>query len=95
MAELPGWDRDRLRTAAPADVAAARLQVYVRQWRPLLLRDLKGEIEDLLFAVRKPTPRQVEDHERRRRNVVLEDLKELVKLQSALRDRLGLEPLDA
>lgn len=36
MAELPGWDRDRLRTADPADVMAARWIVYGRSWAEFL-----------------------------------------------------------
>jgi len=34
MAELPGWDRDRLATAPGADVEAARWLVYARELRP-------------------------------------------------------------
>lgn len=92
MAELPGWDRDRLRTAAPTDVQVARLITYVRHWRWLLTRDLGAELEDLHFANRKASAREVESRERKLRNVRIEELKELARVQAGVRERLGLEP---
>lgn len=92
MAELPGWDRDRLRTASDGDVAAARWQVYVRQFKSFLSRDLKREIDDLRVADSGDHKLQ-ERHEHKRRLEAIEELKAAATLQAALRTRLGLEAL--
>lgn len=93
MAELPGWTRDRLRTASPADVAAARLIVYVRRFDTFLGRDFRSEIAELEAAGLKD-PKQIERHERARRGRLREALTQAWKLQAAVRARLGLEPRD-
>lgn len=90
MAELPGWDRDRLRTASDSDVAAARWLVYVRQFKALLSRDIAAEIEDIRAADSGDHKAQ-ERHEHVRRLQAIEALKEAATLQAALRTRLGLE----
>lgn len=87
MAELPGWDRARLRRAAPADVAAARLLVFAREAKPVLVRDFKAELEDL----QERSPRDQERYERRRRARGREELVAAMKLQDALRRMLLLE----
>lgn len=97
MAELRGWDRERLQTAPDADVAAARWIVYARSWQRLLRRDITGEIDDLTFANASSSadPKAVERRERQRRLRAIEGLKDLASLQSAIRVRLGLDPTDA
>ena len=93
MAELPGWTRDRLAAARPADVAAARLIVYVRRFDSLLTRDFRSELAEVEAAGLKD-PKQVERHERARRGRLREALTQAWKLQAAIRERLGMQPLD-
>lgn len=93
MAFLPGWDRDRLRTAAPADVAAARLIVYVTNLRDLLTRDFKGEIDDL-NAANLTDPKAYERYARARRNEMISALKRLTRSQATVREQLGLGGID-
>lgn len=50
MAELPGWDRTRLGTAAEADVAAARWQIYARVVAPEVTVDYEAKIHDAEVA---------------------------------------------
>jgi len=47
MAELPGWDRSRLGTAATADVEAARVLVYARVLEPVLSIPVDVQLEVL------------------------------------------------
>lgn len=94
MAELPGWDRDRLRTASDSDVAAARLLVYVRQFKSFLTRDLAREIEDLRVADQAgKNPKQAEAHDHKRRLEAIEDLKAAARLQAEIRTQLLLDPV--
>lgn len=58
MAELPGWDRDRLALAPERDVEAARLFVYARERAPEVRRDIKGDIERIQRMGRAPNKAQ-------------------------------------
>lgn len=92
MAELRGWDRDRFRTAPPADVAAARVIAYARRWVPLLQRDIPSELEDLRIADQaEKNPRAAAAHEHKRRLMAMEDLKVMARMQAEIREALGLE----
>jgi hypothetical protein len=66
MAELPGWDRARLATAAPADVTAARWLVYARVMAPGIAFDFPGAIHSLELAGMKPQQRERADASDRR-----------------------------
>lgn len=92
MLELPGWDRDRLRTAAPADVAAARLKVFVEKLDGLLTRDIPGEIDDLRIADSKDA-KAVERYAHMQRLRGIEALKELARDQARVREALGMDPV--
>ncbi len=92
MAELPGWDRHRLRTADPVDVEAARLIAFTRSVRPLLERDIDHEITQLMRADMKPEARErLEKTDRARAR---EGLRQLAKDQASLRRFLLLDETD-
>jgi hypothetical protein len=90
MAELPGWDRDRLRTAEPADVEAARTIAYGRAWRPFLAIDFEAQIYELETAGEKVNPVQVRSRRRERAAV----LRRQQKIQAEMRKLLELDVVD-
>lgn len=87
MAELPGWDRGRLATAAPADVEAARWLVYARARAPEIRRDLAGDIEALELGGRELTALQ----QRQLRGRAIEELRAAQRAQAELRVVLELD----
>lgn len=94
MALLPGWNRDRLQIADPADVEAARLLVFTEGVRPLLERDIEGALEQLVRADMQPKER--ERREKAERGRARELLQGELKRQQELRAFLELdEPDDA
>jgi hypothetical protein len=90
MAELPGWDRERLATARPADVAAARVIVYARRVQPLLAVDVPSRIRDI-ERMDRPASRATARAERARD---VERLRELERTQVELRKVLDLDAED-
>ena len=93
MAELPGWTRQRLATADPRDVAAARLMVYARQFRDVLTKDFRQEIADVDESAIE-NPEAIKRRDRARRARLKEALTQAWRLQAQVRKRLGMEPLD-
>ncbi len=87
MAELPGWNRDRLATAPPRDVEAARLLVYARARGPEIRRDIKGDIERIERMGNTPNKAQ----EAMDRMHAIRDLTEAQRHQADLRRLLGLD----
>jgi hypothetical protein len=92
MAELPGWDRARLASADPADVAAARWIVFGRAVRPLLERNVEAELDDLAFADMSPNAR--EQASRQRRRDARTGLRKVKTQQDGLRALLELDAPD-
>lgn len=92
MAELPGWDRRRLSTADPADVAAARWIAFGRAVRPLIERDIEGELDQLALADMTPAAQVQAYRERRRR--ARTGLRKVKTQQDGLRELLELDVPD-
>lgn len=90
MAELPGWDRDRLAVAPPRDVEAARLLVYARARAPEIRRDLAGDITRL-ERIDHPISKVTERAERSR---AVEELRAAQRVQADLRALLELDDED-
>lgn len=92
MALLPGWDRARLLTADPADVAAARWIVFAQALRPIVERDIEGAIEQLARADMEPRAR--ERQERHARARARESLAGARRHQAEMRALLELDDVD-
>lgn len=92
MNELHGWDRTKLMTAAPSDVEAARLSVYVKARRPEIEFDYEGRIAEIQRAEMQPKSRERE--EKRLRGVAVEKLRAGQRSQAALRELLELDAED-
>lgn len=92
MAELPGWDRDRLAIAEPADVAAARLVVFARRAKPILVEDYDLRLREL--ALTDMTGSRRERAERSLRAEARQRLEQARTLQADLRRRLELDAPD-
>lgn len=92
MAELPGWDRARLATADPGDVAAARWQVYARVMAPQATHDYAAAIRDAEIAgmSAKARDRELE----RDRKVLVETLRGEQRQQPGWREQLLLDAVD-
>lgn len=93
MAELPGWDRDRLALASPRDVAAARLIVFARKVEPIVSEDFAGKRRELAMAKMTADRRAREEA-----NLRLEADRRLAKaqaLQAEIRKSLELDEADA
>lgn len=58
MALLPGWDRQRLEAADPADVEAARWLVFAQGVKPIVDDDIDGQLEQLAQADMEPKARE-------------------------------------
>jgi hypothetical protein len=93
MAELPGWDRTRLGTAATADVEAARMLVYARVLEPTITEPYDAHLEVLEIESidnAKVREQKAKHHTARRKKA----------LQAAIRDQkrhrllLGLDEPD-
>lgn len=90
MAYLPGWNRERLATADPADVQAARLLAYAQAVRPIVERDLKGALEELGRAELKGAAYERAMKQARAR--ARENLQQAMKQQAEVRAILELDP---
>jgi hypothetical protein len=92
MAELPGWDRDRLALALPADVDAARWRVFADRLMPLATGDFRGQREALaMHDLKGPA---LERAERRARLEAIEALKAAERAQVDTREVLMLDDED-
>ena len=99
MAGLPGWDRHRLDTADPADVAAARMIVYATALAPAVQAPLQAQIDVLeIGMIEKPASRRKaeRDHNLRRRRELRHALGDQRRVRAALEldEPLGDEPED-
>jgi hypothetical protein len=92
MAELPGWDRDRLATADERDVVAARLLVYARARAPEIRRDLASQIRQLELSAMSPAAARVAIG--RERDSDLRALRQAKQAQTELRAVLELDDVD-
>ncbi len=90
MAELPGWDRDRLAVAPASDVEAARMLVYARARAPEIRRDIAGDIERIKRIGRTPNKAQ----DALDRMEAIRELAEAQRHQSDLRRVLELDEPD-
>jgi hypothetical protein len=89
MAELPGWDRDRLATADPRDLQAARWLVYARARAPEIRVDYDSRIESLELAGKDGDAHRLHAAAIRRRDIGL--LREGRESQKRLREVLELD----
>jgi hypothetical protein len=92
MAFLPGWDRARLLAADPADVEAARWLAFTGAVRPILDRDIEGDLEQLARA--DMTPKERERREKTGRARSRERLQVAKRQQAELRKILELDAPD-
>lgn len=92
MAELPGWDRDRLATADPRDVAAARHLIFARVLAPVIRRNFPGEIREL--ELKMPGRRHSEAEVRSELKRSIEELRAGERRQATFRELLGLDEPD-
>lgn len=89
MAFLPGWDRARLLTAPAADVEGARLIAFATAVRPILARDLRGELAALERVDLPPHAR--ENAEKAARREARTALGRAIRDQDRLRALLELD----
>ena len=93
MAELPGWDRDRLAIAPEADVEAARWMVYATVLKSEIAFDYPGAIRQAELAMMSAKGREREEGHDRKRH--LELLRQNQRVQAGLRKNLLLDTPDS